>query len=138
MENKRFTKTTIAAMKRTAMNAFSLIEKRNKIDNKIAVLLEEKESLQEQIDSIDAYTIMITGGYGSEDIFTKEVITTEKNDKVVAQTVYTLKYPDTIIPVEVPTESTTEPVTELEIIDTEVEESDSILEEEQDSIDDII
>ena len=134
MENKRFTKTTIAAMKRTAMNAFSLIEKRNKIDTKIALLLEEKESLQEQIDSIDAYTIMITGGYGSEDIFTKEVVTIEKNDKITTQTIYTLKYPDTIIPAV----NNTEIVTELETTDGEIEEDFIPEVEEQDSIDDVL
>lgn len=102
METKKFTKFEIAAMKRTAANVDRFIGQKERLLAKKAAIEAELASVQQQIDLADAPTIAITGGYGTEALFRKEVIDTGKtNDKGVAikTTKYVLKYPETVIPV---------------------------------------
>lgn len=104
METKKFTKFEIAAMKRTAANVDRFIGQKERLLAKKAAIEAELASVQQQIDLADAPTIAITGGYGTEALFRKEVTDTGKvNDKGIAikTTKYVLKYPETIIPVAV-------------------------------------
>jgi hypothetical protein len=61
------------------------------------------EIINTSIEAADAPTRTITGGYGSEQLFTKEVTDTGKVDKngtPIKTTKFVPKYPETIIPVE--------------------------------------
>lgn len=100
---KKFSKIEIAVIKRTAQNVNQFVNKKEKINAKIAELEAEKASLQPIIDSFQGPIKEMTGGYTTEDLVQREVISTGKIDpktgKEVMQTRFVLKYPDTVIPV---------------------------------------
>lgn len=101
METKVFSKFEVARMKRTAQNVNQFLTKRNKLQNQIIEIQDEIDKLNELIEVTDAPTKVMTGGYGTEDIFNKVVTPTDKltkAGKVITVTTYELKYPDTIIP----------------------------------------
>lgn len=101
METKVFSKFEVARMKRTAQNVNQFLTKRNKLQNQITEIQDEIDKLNELIEVTDAPTKVMTGGYGTEDIFNKVVTPTDKltkTGKVITVTTYELKYPDTIIP----------------------------------------
>ena len=101
METKVFSKFEVARMKRTAQNVNQFLTKRNKLQNQITEIQTEIDKLNELIEVTDAPTKVMTGGYGTEDIFNKVVTPTDKltkAGKVITVTTYELKYPDTIIP----------------------------------------
>ena len=101
METKVFSKFEVARMKRTAQNVNQFLTKRNKLQNQINDIQAEIDELNELIEVTDAPTKVMTGGYGTEDIFNKVVTPTDKltkTGKVITVTTYELKYPDTIIP----------------------------------------
>lgn len=101
METKVFSKFEVARMKRTAQNVNQFLTKRNKLQNQINEIQDEIDKLNELIEITDAPTRVMTGGYGTEDIFNKVVTPTDKltkAGKVITVTTYELKYPDTIIP----------------------------------------
>ena len=101
---KNFSKIEIAVIKRTAQNVSQFTTKKAKIDAKIAELEAEKASLQPIIDSFQGPIKEMTGGYTTEDLIVKEVVKTGKFDnktgKEILQTRFSLKYPDTVVPVE--------------------------------------
>ena len=101
---KNFSKIEIAVIKRTAQNVSQFTTKKAKIDAKIAELEAEKASLQPIIDSFQGPIKEMTGGYTTEDLIVKEVVKTGKFDnktgKEILQTRFSLKYPDTVIPVD--------------------------------------
>lgn len=112
---KKFNKIQIAAIKRTAQNVAQFTTKKEKLDAKIAELEAEKAALQPMIDAFQGPIKEMTGGYTTEDLVKREVIHTGKLDqktgKEILQTRYSLKYPETVIPVaEVPTEAPVEVV----------------------------
>lgn len=112
---KKFNKIQIAAIKRTAQNVAQFTTKKEKLDAKIAELEAEKAALQPMIDAFQGPIKEMTGGYTTEDLVKREVIHTGKLDqktgKEIMQTRYSLKYPETVIPVaEVPTEAPVEVV----------------------------
>lgn len=112
---KKFNKIQIAAIKRTAQNVAQFTTKKEKLDAKIAELEAEKAALQPMIDAFQGPIKEMTGGYTTEDLIKREVIHTGKLDqktgKEILQTRYSLKYPETVIPVaEVPTEAPVEVV----------------------------
>ena len=100
---KKFSKIEIAVIKRTAQNVNQFVNKKEKINAKIAELEAEKASLQPIIDSFQGPIKEMTGGYTTEDLVQREVISTGKIDpktgKEIMQTRFVLKYPDTVIPV---------------------------------------
>ncbi len=99
---KKFSKFTIAAMKRTAENVNQYTGKRDRILAKMLALQAELESLNAAIAAADAPTKAITGGFGSEDLFDKVVTDTGKVNKdgnPIKITKFVLKYPETVIPV---------------------------------------
>lgn len=99
---KKFSKFTIAAMKRTAENVNQYTGKRDRILAKMHALQVELESLNAAIAAADAPTKAITGGFGSEDLFEKVITDTGKVNKdgnPIKITKFVLKYPETVIPV---------------------------------------
>ena len=100
---KKFTKFEVAAMKRTAANVDQFVRRRNTLMAKKAEIDNELSIIEASIDAADAPTRAMTGGYGSEQLFTKEVTDTGKVDKngtPIKTTKFVPKYPETIIPVE--------------------------------------
>lgn len=100
---KKFTKFEIAAMKRTAANVDQFVRRRNTLMAKKNEIDNELSIIEASIDAADAPTRAMTGGYGSEQLFTKEVTDTGKVDKngtSIKTTKFVPKYPETIIPVE--------------------------------------
>ena len=116
---KKFSKIEIAVIKRTAQNVNQFVNKKEKINAKIAELEAEKASLQPIIDSFQGPIKEMTGGYTTEDLVQREVISTGKIDpktgKEIMQTRFVLKYPDTVIPV-----ATEEPEVALEEVPEEM------------------
>lgn len=99
---KKFTKFTIAAMKRTAENVNQFISKRDRLVAKIMGLQSELDIINASIEAADAPTKMLTGGFGSEDLFDKVVTDTgkvDKNGNPIKISKFILKYPETVIPV---------------------------------------
>lgn len=100
---KKFTKIEIAVIKRTAQNVSQFVNKKAKIDAKIAELESEKAMLQPIIESFQGPIREMTGGYTTEDLVNREVVHTGKIDsktgKEIMQTRFVLKYPETVIPV---------------------------------------
>ena len=100
---KKFTKFEIAAMKRTAANVDQFVRRRNTLMSKKNEIDAELETINASIEAADAPTKAMTGGYGSEQLFNKEITDTGKVDKngtPIKTTKFVPKYPETIIPVE--------------------------------------
>lgn len=90
-------------MKRTAANVDQFVRRRNTLMAKKNEIDAELETINASIEAADAPTKAMTGGYGSEQLFNKEITDTGKVDKngtPIKTTKFVLKYPETIIPVE--------------------------------------
>lgn len=128
---KTFSKIEISVIKSTAKNVAPFITKKAKVDEQIAATKEkiqkmleeklqkleaEKAGYQSIIDSMNQAVKQITGGYTTEDLV---VVTKEgtgqmgDNGKEIMKTVYNLKYPETVVPVE-NEEAEPEPLVETE------------------------
>ncbi|MBQ9391996.1 MAG: hypothetical protein IJU02_07415 [Lachnospiraceae bacterium] len=100
-EKKKFSKFFIASLKRTAQNVYPLVRRKNKLLNEIEEKSKELEELQVEIDQYQYPIATATGGYTTEDLVERVVVTTDKVDKdgkPVKVTQYNLKFPDTIVP----------------------------------------
>lgn len=107
---KKLNQTQLGIVKRIAQNVNGNFEKVVKLNEKIAALIEERDTLQTMIDEMEAPVIRITGGYKSTDLYDKVIVpqfnedgTPKLNDKTgyqIKTTRYILKYPDTILPIE--------------------------------------
>lgn len=133
---KKFTKIEIAVIKRTAQNVSQFVNKKAKIDAKIAELESEKAMLQPIIESFQGPIREMTGGYTTEDLVNREVVHTGKIDsktgKEIMQTRFVLKYPETVIPA-----AADEEVKEAEDIPTEaVEEQAEAQMQAENNVDD--
>ena len=97
MEFNKFTK---AQIKRTAMNVWPMVSKRNKLQEKITEMQAEIDALQVSIDANEAAIKNLTG-YSTEDLVVRTVTDTGKVDKKgqpIKITKYDLKYPETVVP----------------------------------------
>jgi uncharacterized protein YlxW (UPF0749 family) len=97
MEFNKFTK---AQIKRTAMNVWPMVNKRNKLQEKIEEMQNEINALQVSIDANEAAIKNLTG-YSTEDLVVRTVVDTGKVDKKgqpIKITKYDLKYPETVVP----------------------------------------
>lgn len=74
---KKLSVRQVAQLKRTAQNVYPLVAKKNKLQAKMAELNEELEVVNTQIDAWESATKAMTGGYTSEDLLTRSVITLE-------------------------------------------------------------
>ena len=134
---KKFTKIEIAVIKRTAQNVSQFVNKKAKIDAKIAELESEKAMLQPIIESFQGPIREMTGGYTTEDLVNREVVHTGKIDsktgKEIMQTRFVLKYPETVVPV-----AADEEVKEAEDIPTEAveEQAEAQMQAEENNVDD--
>src|SRR5574344_2858699 len=93
---KKFSKFEIAAIKRTAASVNKYVERKKK-------LLAQQDSINAELDSISTMLNtweepikQMTGGYTTEDLVTKHVITTDKSQTIK----FELKYPETVVPSE--------------------------------------
>lgn len=114
---KEFSKFFIASLKRTAQNVYPLVRRKTKLLGEIAEKQAELENIQAQIDGYQIPIKEATGGYTTEDLITRVVVTTDKVDKggkPVKVTQYNLTYPDTIIPEESTEDGSDEPIEETE------------------------
>lgn len=122
MNNKILNNRELAQIKRIAQNVDADYQKVCKLNEKIAEMSKERDSIQQDIDEAEAPVIRKTGGYKSTDIYQKVIVPqfnedgTPKMDKAGRQikvTKYALKYPDTIVPVgEAPAGNIVPPTTE--------------------------
>lgn len=106
---KEFSKFFTASLKRTAQNVYPLVRRKHKLLDEIADRQAELESIEQQIAGYQIPIKEATGGYTTEDLVKREVIDTGKTDKdgrPIKQTVYSLMYPDTIVPPQVEEEVT--------------------------------
>lgn len=108
---KKFSKFDIASIKRTAANCSKYRTQKEKNNEKIAALQAENEKLQSVIDKWDAPIKELTG-FGVEELTVRVV-----NPKTNAAT-FVLKYPETVVPVEL-AETTPEPAVEEQPVDTQ-------------------
>lgn len=78
---KTLTVRQMAAIKRVAQNVNSLVEKKNRIANKLIELNKEHENLTKEIEIHEGGVKALTDGFTSEEIVIKKVIDTGKLDK---------------------------------------------------------
>ena len=142
MENK-FSQKQIANWRRVRQNIEADLIKLNKVDEKIQSIqadyeekaqalkakYEEKikdiqteaETLRQMIDIQETPVKIATGGFTTQDIFVKDWQVNDKvdaNGKQIRKAIYTLRYPETIVP-PVKTESST-------VINESVENNETI------------
>lgn len=107
MSEKILNARELAQVKRIAQNVDADYQKVCKLNEKIAELTKERDSLQQGIDEQEAPVIRKTG-FKSTDIYTKVIVPqmnedgtakVDKNGRPIKVTKYVLKFPDTIIPV---------------------------------------
>ena len=101
MAKKEFSKFFTASLKRTAQNVYPLVRRKHKLLDEIADRQAELESIEQQIAGYQIPIKEATGGFTTEDLVKREVVDTGKVDKdgrPIKQTVYSLKYPETIVP----------------------------------------
>ena len=108
MNEKILNNRELAQVKRIAQNVDADYQKVCKLNEKIAELTKERDSLQQGIDEQEAPVMRKTGGYKSTDIFVKTIVPqfnengtpkTDKDGRQIKVTKYVLRYEDTIIPV---------------------------------------
>ena len=108
MNEKILNNRELAQIKRIAQNVDADYQKVCKLNEKIAELVEERNSLQQGINEQEAPVIRKTGGFKSTDIFAKTIVPqfnengtpkTDKDGRQIKVTKYVMRYPDTIIPV---------------------------------------
>lgn len=134
---KKFSKYEIATIKRTAQNVNPMVSRKAKIKEQINALQAEYEQLDTMQEQYESSIKTMTGGYRAEDLVEKIIETTgavDKDGKPVKTTRYVLRFPETIIP---PVENSAENVTtsevdttsvsEIELPETELNESNNIL-----------
>jgi uncharacterized coiled-coil DUF342 family protein len=80
---KEFSKFEIASIKRTAQNVSAMMSKRNKLNEKIAKLTEERDKIQSSIDAWEAPIKVLSGGLTTEQLVDKVQVKTgvDKNGK---------------------------------------------------------
>lgn len=96
-----FSKFEIAAIKRTAQTCSGMIAKFEKLNEKIAILQDEKDQTKQMIDQWDAPIVAMTG-YHIMDLVEKEKVKTgvDKNGNDIFGSKWVLKYPETVVPCE--------------------------------------
>lgn len=100
-----FNRNDLAAIKRAAANIWPLVNKRNKLMDKITKLQEQCINIQKNINNFDIPIVNITG-YNTEELIER----TEDNK-------YIFKYADTIIPPKVTEDQVNDEIEENNQID---------------------
>lgn len=97
MEFNKFLK---AQIKRTAMNVYPLVRRKNKLEETIKDAQDEMVTIQAQIDA-NEMAIKTATGYSTEELVVRTVTPTGKFDKdghEIKTTKWEFRYPETIIP----------------------------------------
>ena len=111
---KKFSKFEIAAIKRTAASVNKYVERKKKLLAQQDSINAELESISAMLNTWEEPIKQITGGYTTEDLVTKHVITTDKSQAIK----FELKYPETVVPSK--SQETCESQETHEVTDTEV------------------
>lgn len=123
----KFSKFIVASIKRTAQNVYPLVRRKTKLLQEIEERQEELENIQLQIDQYQHPIATATGGYTTEDLVERVVITTDKLDKdgkPIKVTQYNLKYPDTVVPPKEEVEEAKEVERKEEAVEEPVENAE--------------
>ena len=91
---KKFSKFEIAAIKRTAASVNKYVERKKKLLAQQDSINAELESISTMLNTWEEPIKQMTGGYTTEDLVTKHVITTDKSQAIK----FELKYPETVVP----------------------------------------
>ena len=91
---KKFSKFEIAAIKRTAASVNKYVERKKKLLSQQDSINAELESISTMLNTWEEPIKQMTGGYTTEDLVTKHVITTDKSQTIK----FELKYPETVVP----------------------------------------
>ena len=132
---KKFSKFEIAAIKRTAASVNKYVERKKKLLAQQDSINAELESISTMLNTWEEPIKQMTGGYTTEDLVTKHVITTDKSQAIK----FELKYPETVVPSEsqetcgtygfckkYDSQETCESQETHEVTDTEVSEDEQI------------
>ena len=93
---KKFSKFEIAAIKRTAASVNKYVERKKKLLAQQDSINAELESISTMLNTWEEPIKQMTGGYTTEDLVIKHVITTDKSQAIK----FELKYPETVVPSE--------------------------------------
>ena len=91
---KKLNQMQLGIVKRIAQNVNGNFEKVTKLNEKIAALVEERDTLQTMIDEMEAPVVRMTGGYKSTDLYDKVIVPQFNEDgtpKVNEKTGYQIK-----------------------------------------------
>lgn len=91
---KKFSKFEIAAIKRTAASVNKYVERKKKLLAQQDSINAELESISTMLNTWEEPIKQMTGGYTTEYLVTKHVITTDKSQSIR----FELKYPETVVP----------------------------------------
>ena len=91
---KKFSKFEIAAIKRTAASVNKYVERKKKLLAQQDSINAELESISTMLNTWEEPIKQMTGGYTTEDLVIKHVITTDKSQAIK----FELKYPETLVP----------------------------------------
>lgn len=117
---KKFSKFEIAAIKRTAASVNKYVERKKKLLAQQDSINAELESISTMLNTWEEPIKQMTGGYTTEDLVTKHVITTDKSQTIK----FELKYPETVVPSE--SQETCESQETHEVTDTEASADEQI------------
>ena len=92
---KKFSKFEIAAIKRTAASVNKYVERKKKLLAQQDSINAELESISTMLNTWEEPIKQMTGGYTTEDLVIKHVITTDKSQAIK----FELKYPYAVVPV---------------------------------------
>ena len=92
---KKFSKFEIAAIKRTAASVNKYVERKKKLLAQQDSINAELESISTMLNTWEEPIKQMTGGYTTEDLVIKHVITTDKSQAIK----FELKYSETVVPV---------------------------------------
>lgn len=110
---RKFTKMEIAAIKRTAANVNKFVAQKERLAKKLEQINEEYKAIADSLEVWEAPIKKLTGGYTTEDLINKVVTTsTDKEGKQITAVKYELRYPETVIPVDMPEAEVAEPTQE--------------------------
>ena len=116
---KKFSKFEIAAIKRTAASVNKYVERKKKLLAQQDSINAELESIATMLNTWEEPIKQMTGGYTTEDLVIKHVITTDKSQAIK----FELKYPETVVPCDDVDDVNFET---HEVTDTEVSEDEQI------------
>lgn len=98
---RKFTKMEVATIKRTAQNVANFVAQKEKLAKKMEELKVQYDAVSESLKVWEAPIMKLTGGYTTEDLVNKVVIpSVNKEGKTVNMVKYELKYPETVVPVD--------------------------------------